>query len=107
MSPNDIAARADRVCCVVEFRPWPAANSSLIGQASLSLPGWMINRIPVFRRADGSVGTPSAPRDRRLRPCSGTRREANYIPGRRRGARPVAVLNPAPLSAANIGGGQP
>ena len=48
---------------VVEWRPWPLQNSSLIGHCDVAFAGgWVVHGIPVFRRANGSlsVGVPSA-----------------------------------------------
>lgn len=55
--------RADRVCRLVEWKPWLGGNSSLIGHVTVNFSGWIIHRTPVFRRGDGSlsVGTPNAP----------------------------------------------
>jgi hypothetical protein len=55
--------RAERVCRLVGWQPWPGTNSSLIGHATISFSGWVVHRVPVFRKADRtlSVGTPSAP----------------------------------------------
>jgi hypothetical protein len=55
--------RAECVCRLVEWKPWPFPNPSLIGHASVSFSGgWCVHRVPVFRRADGSlsVSTPEA-----------------------------------------------
>jgi hypothetical protein len=41
---------------------WPFANATLIGHAEADFGGWIIAKIPVFRKADGglSVGVPTA-----------------------------------------------
>jgi hypothetical protein len=53
--------RADRTCRLVEWKPWPFDNPSLIGHASVAFAGgWVVHAIPVFRTKDGiSVGVPS------------------------------------------------
>jgi hypothetical protein len=65
MATNDLvpASRSERSCRVTKWEPWPFENSSLIGHATCSFSGWVIPKIPAFRRADGSlsVGTPSVP----------------------------------------------
>jgi hypothetical protein len=52
-----------RPCKLVEWKPWPNENSSLIAHVSVSFSGWKVNKIPVFRGADGSlsVGAPDIP----------------------------------------------
>jgi hypothetical protein len=57
-----MARPSDRPCRLIEWKPWPFDNQSLIGHAAVSFNGWTVHRIPVFRRADGSlsVGTPNA-----------------------------------------------
>lgn len=58
------APRTERICRLIEWKPWPLPNPSLIGHASVSFSGgWVVHRAPVFRRGDGSlsVGTPNAP----------------------------------------------
>jgi len=56
-------ARADTRCQLVDWKPWPFENPSLLGHATVSFSGWVVNRTPVFRNRDGglSVGSPSAP----------------------------------------------
>jgi hypothetical protein len=48
---------------LVDYRPWPLPNPSLIGHATVDFNGWIVAKIPVFRRADGSlsIGGPNAP----------------------------------------------
>jgi hypothetical protein len=74
MPPNDDLARRpppdrplstqlQRPARVVTWKPWLYENSSLIGHASISFNGWVVNEIPVFRKAGSlSVGTPSIPK---------------------------------------------
>jgi hypothetical protein len=47
----------------VEWKPWLLGNSSLVGHASVNFSGWVIHRVPVFRKGDGalSVGSPTTP----------------------------------------------
>ena len=55
--------RTERACRLLEWKPWPFENPSLIGHCSIAFAGgWQVHRIPVFRKADGSlsVGTPDA-----------------------------------------------
>jgi hypothetical protein len=55
--------RPERPCRLVEWKPWPFENAFLIGHCSVAFAGgWQVHRIPVFRKADGSisVGTPEA-----------------------------------------------
>ena len=55
--------RAERTCRLLAVEPWPFENPSLIGHCSIAFAGgWQVHRIPVFRKADGSlsVGTPDA-----------------------------------------------
>jgi hypothetical protein len=65
-APTDVAVqapRAERVCRLLEWRPWPFPNPSLLGHCSVSFSGgWCVHRVPVFKRADGtiSVSTPEA-----------------------------------------------
>ena len=56
-----MARRSDRPCRLIEWKPWPFDNQSLIGHAAVSFKRWTIHRVPV-RRADGRliVGTPNA-----------------------------------------------
>lgn len=56
--------RAERACRLIQWQPWPGTNSSLLGHATVSFSGWVVHKVPVFRKGDGttlSVGTPSAP----------------------------------------------
>src|SRR4051812_6000377 len=48
---------------LVEWKPRPASSSSLLGHATVDFTGWLVHRVPIFRRGDGSLsaGTPSAP----------------------------------------------
>jgi hypothetical protein len=55
--------RTDRACRLIECKPWPFDNPSLIGHCTVAFSGgWVVHAIPVFRRADGSlsVGVPNA-----------------------------------------------
>ena len=55
--------RSERTCRLVQWTPWPFPNPALIGHCAVSFAGgWQVHRIPVFRKADGSisVGTPEA-----------------------------------------------
>ena len=55
--------RTERVARLIEWKPWPFENPSLIGHVTVSFAGgWEVREIPVFRRADGSlsVGAPEA-----------------------------------------------
>lgn len=47
---------------LVEYKPWPYQNPSLIGHATVDFSGWLVHRIPIFRRGDGtlSAGGPNA-----------------------------------------------
>jgi hypothetical protein len=47
---------------LVKYEPWSLPNASLIGHASIDFSGWVVARIPIFRRDDGSLsaGGPSA-----------------------------------------------
>jgi hypothetical protein len=59
-----LAPRAERLCRLLEWRPWPHPNPSLIGHCSVGFAGgWQVHRVPVFRKGDGSlsVGAPDAP----------------------------------------------
>jgi hypothetical protein len=55
--------RTDRTCRLVQWAPWSQPNPSLIGHCAVAFAGgWVVNSIPVFRRADGSlsIGVPNA-----------------------------------------------
>jgi hypothetical protein len=55
--------RTDRACRLIEWKPWPFDNPSLIGHCAIAFAGgWVVHLIPVFRRGDGSlsVGVPNA-----------------------------------------------
>ena len=57
------AQRGDRACHLAQWTPWPFDNPSLIGHCAIAFTGgWVVHAIPVFRRADGSlgVGVPNA-----------------------------------------------
>jgi hypothetical protein len=45
---------------LVSYQPWRGTDPWLIGHAAVDFDGWIINRIPVFRRKDGTlnVGVP-------------------------------------------------
>jgi hypothetical protein len=54
--------RAERTCRLVQWTPVDN-NPSLIGRATVAFAGgWVVHRIPVFRKGDGSisVGAPDA-----------------------------------------------
>jgi hypothetical protein len=54
--------RAERACVLIGWKPWPFGNSGLLGHADLHFSGWVIHRVPVFRKGTGlSVGAPSGP----------------------------------------------
>jgi len=58
------ATRSDPQCRIVQWKPWPFDNPSLIGHCDVAFAGgWVLHQVPVFRGRDGtlSVGTPSAP----------------------------------------------
>jgi hypothetical protein len=57
----DTVRPAPRPCRLVEWKPWPFDNPSLIGHCTIAfMGGWVVHEIPVFRSADGiSVGTPT------------------------------------------------
>jgi hypothetical protein len=46
---------------LIEWKPWPRPNTLLLGHATVDFGGWIISKIPVFRRGDGtlSAGSPS------------------------------------------------
>jgi hypothetical protein len=53
----------ERPCKLLEWKPWPLSNPSLVGHATIAFAGgWTIHAIPIFRRADGSLsaGVPNA-----------------------------------------------
>jgi hypothetical protein len=55
--------RIESSCRLIEWKPWPFENPSLIGHCSVAFAGgWQVHRIPVFRKGDGSisVGAPDA-----------------------------------------------
>jgi hypothetical protein len=63
MSSALTTERVERGCRLIRWTPWPFPNNSLIGHATVSFAGgWQVHKIPVFKKADGSlsVGTPSA-----------------------------------------------
>jgi hypothetical protein len=48
--------RVERVCRLVKWKPWPFPDPSLIGHCYIAFSGgWCVHRVPVFKRADGSV----------------------------------------------------
>jgi len=58
-----VPRRIESSCRLIELKPWPFENPSLLGHCSIAFAGgWQVHRIPVFRKADGSlsVGTPDA-----------------------------------------------
>jgi hypothetical protein len=58
-TPTTTGGRPTRL---LKWEPWPFDNPSLIGHCTVSFSGWVVHRVPVFRKADGSlsVGTPDA-----------------------------------------------
>jgi hypothetical protein len=48
---------------LVSFEPWPFPNPSLAGHATVDFNGWIVPKIPIFRRRDDglSAGSPSCP----------------------------------------------
>jgi hypothetical protein len=53
----------DRSCRLIEWKPWPFDNPSLLGHCAIAFSGgWCVNSIPIFRKGDGSlsVGVPNA-----------------------------------------------
>jgi hypothetical protein len=55
--------RSESSCRLIEWKPWPFENPSLLGHATVAFSGgWVVHRIPVFRKGDGSisVGAPDA-----------------------------------------------
>jgi hypothetical protein len=63
MADRDHSSQPKAGVRLVRYDPWPFPNASLIGLAKIDFNGWVIARIPIFRRGDGSlsVGTPNAP----------------------------------------------
>jgi hypothetical protein len=57
-----VPRRAERSCRLIEWKPWPFENPSLLGHCSIAFAGgWVVHQIPVFRSKDGlSVGVPNA-----------------------------------------------
>ena len=103
------ASRSERVCRLVEWKPWAYGNgSSLIGHATVSFAGgWTVHRIPVFRKGDGGlgVGTPSIPEldaEGRVKVRDGKRVYASVISFDTGAAR--ERWQQAVLSALNVGG---
>jgi hypothetical protein len=45
---------------LVNYQPWRGTDPYLIGHAAVDFDGWIIHRIPVFRRKDGTLNV-SAP----------------------------------------------
>lgn len=58
--PAQTAPHSSAGATLVEWRPRPTSGP-LAGHATVDFGGWVINRIAIFRRADGSlsVGSPS------------------------------------------------
>jgi hypothetical protein len=55
--------RSESSCRLIEWKPWPFENPSLMGHCSVAFAGgWQVHGIPVFKKADGSIsiGTPEA-----------------------------------------------
>jgi hypothetical protein len=48
---------------LVSFEPWPTPHPSLAGHATVDFNGWIVSKIAIFRRRDGtlSAGVPSYP----------------------------------------------
>ncbi|HEY5299764.1 MAG TPA: hypothetical protein VIJ55_03715 [Acetobacteraceae bacterium] len=55
-------APRERTARLISWTPWLAPNPSLVGHADVDFDGWVVFRIPIFRRKDGglSAGAPSA-----------------------------------------------
>jgi hypothetical protein len=53
----------ERTLALVSWTPWNRTASTLRRHASVNFNGWVINKIPVFQVADGSLsaGSPSIP----------------------------------------------
>jgi hypothetical protein len=48
--------RTERACRLLEWKPWPFENPSLLGHCSIAFAGgWQVHRIRVFRKGDGSI----------------------------------------------------
>src|SRR5262245_28359101 len=62
MSQVLTTGHAERACRVIEWKPWPFPNNALVGHATVNFSGWIVHRVPVFRRGDGSLsaGAPNA-----------------------------------------------
>jgi hypothetical protein len=59
-----VAAPRTTACRLVSWTPWSFPNNALIGRCAIAFAGGLVvHRVPVFKRADGSlsVGTPDAP----------------------------------------------
>jgi hypothetical protein len=56
MSAAQMSARAAKLQ-LVAYTPWHEPNPHLIGHADLAIAdtGWVIKKVPVFRRRDGSL----------------------------------------------------
>jgi hypothetical protein len=54
-----VQSSPDRSSRLISYRPW-SGDPYLIGHADVSFDGWIIHRIPIFRRKDGTlnVGVP-------------------------------------------------
>jgi hypothetical protein len=53
---NGAVAREARVARLVDWKPWPFDNPSLIGHATVAFwGGWVVAAIPIFRKGDGSL----------------------------------------------------
>jgi hypothetical protein len=50
---------------LVTYRPWSGTDPYLIGHADIDFDGWIIHRIPIFRRKDGTLncGQPDTVRE--------------------------------------------
>jgi hypothetical protein len=57
-----VPRRAESSCRLLEWKPWPFENPSLLGHATVAFSGgWVVHRIPVFRKGGSiSVGAPDA-----------------------------------------------
>jgi hypothetical protein len=69
---------------MVQWKPWPFDNPSLIGHAAVSFTGWVVHDVPVFRTRDGSlsVGVPNAPQidsDGRIRTDATGKKQYNSV----------------------------
>jgi hypothetical protein len=77
--------RIERSCRLLEWKPWPFDNPSLVGHCAVAFTGgWVVHEIPVFRKADGglSVGVPNAAqidREGRIKLLPGGKRDYKAV----------------------------